>query len=148
MGHLHQALALAEARRDLTAQAHTHRTLAWAWERGGDFRQELHHATRALDLYRAVNRGEWEADALHMVGWCTARLGDYDTARAQCQTALAMHRQHHYPTGEADTLNSLGYIEHHTGHHQQANEHYQQQGRDQDAQRVQRNLSALSDHPR
>ena len=191
--HLNQALTGAELHRDLTVQAHTHRTLAWAWERGGDLRLELHHAARAMDLYRAVNRTEWEADALSMVGSCTARLGDYDTARAHCQTALALHRQHQHPTGESDTLHILGYIEHQTGHHRQAIDHYQQalalrrtigntyqsadtldqlghpyaalgqheqartiwqqalglyhqQGRDQDAQRVQHQLKALSHH--
>jgi len=71
-------------------------------------------------LYRAVNRADREADALHMVGWCAARLGSYDTARAYCQTALALQRQHRYATGEAATLHTLGYVEHHTGHHQQA----------------------------
>ena len=126
IGHLEHAIALAEEQHDLAAQAHAHRNLAWAWERGGDAQRELHHATRALDLYRAVNRTDWEADALHMVGWCTARLGDFDAARASCLTALGLHRMLRYATGESDTLHSLGYIEHHTGRYLQAIESYEQ----------------------
>ena len=123
--HLYEALAVAERHDELTEQAHTHRTLALAWEREGDARRELHHATRAVALYRAVGQPMWEADARHMVGWCTARIGDFDTARAHCQAALARQR-HHLPTSEGDTLNTLGYIEHHTGHHEKAVEHFEQ----------------------
>jgi tetratricopeptide (TPR) repeat protein len=60
------------------------------------------------------------------VGWHAAQLGDYDTARAHCQAALTLHRQHHNVDGEADTLDSLGYIDHHTAHHHQAIDQYQQ----------------------
>ncbi|MGC7103032.1 BTAD domain-containing putative transcriptional regulator [Amycolatopsis lurida] len=126
IGHLHQALALAEHHHDSAHQAHTHSTLAWAWARQGDDRQALEHARHALDLFRVLDQPVWEADALNTVGWYAARLGDYDTARDHCQAALTLHRQHHDPDGEAETLDSLGYIDHHTGHHQQAIDHYRQ----------------------
>jgi tetratricopeptide (TPR) repeat protein len=116
--HLQQALALDE-------QAHTHRTLAWSWEKQGDDRQALEHAVRARELFHALDQPVWEAVALNAMGWLAAQLGEYDTARTYCQAALALHRHHHNP-GEAATLDSLGYIAHHAGDHQQAITYYQQ----------------------
>ena len=124
--HLTQALILAGHHHDVTNQAHTHRLLAWAWGRQGDEHRALHHAGRALDLYRTLGQPAWEALALNSVGWHAACLGDYDTARTHCQAALALFRQHNDPHGEADTLDTLGYIEHRTGRHQQAIDHFRQ----------------------
>jgi tetratricopeptide (TPR) repeat protein len=126
VGHLHQALALAEHHQDPTQQAHTQHALAWAWQRRGDDRRALEHAGHALDLYLTLDQPTWKAAALNQVGWYSARVGDYDTAREHCQTALTLFRSHHSPTGEAAALDSLGFIDHHTGHHQQAVHHYQQ----------------------
>jgi tetratricopeptide (TPR) repeat protein len=124
--HLHQALDLAEQHDDLATRAWVHWGLAWAWQLRGDDRQALRHATRTLDLYRALALPVWEAEALNAVGWYAARLGEYDMARTHCRAALALHRRHDHPEGEAATLDSLGYIEHHTGDHEQAIEHYRQ----------------------
>jgi tetratricopeptide (TPR) repeat protein/transcriptional regulator with XRE-family HTH domain len=127
IGHLHQALELAEHHHDRTQEAGTHYLLARSWgDQQGDSRQALHHATRSLLLCRALSQPAGEADALNMVGWCSAQLGDYDTARANCQAAMALYRRHRHPTAEAAALDSLGYIEHHTGHHRQAIGYYQQ----------------------
>ncbi|MEV0675433.1 tetratricopeptide repeat protein [Actinosynnema sp. NPDC050436] len=126
IGHLRQALALAEEHGDSTQQAHTHHELAQAWEQRGNDRAALHHSRRALDLYRVEGNPVWEASTLNMVGWFAARLDDYDTAREHCQASLALHRSHNNPDGEADTLDSLGYIDHRTGNHRQAIDHYHQ----------------------
>jgi tetratricopeptide (TPR) repeat protein len=126
IGHLHQALALAEEHQDTDRQAHAHHVLALAWERRGDNQQALEHAIHALDLYRAIDEPVWEADALNMVGWCAAQLGEYESARTHCQAALTLHRDRHHPDGEADALDSLGYIAHHTGNHQHAIDYYEQ----------------------
>jgi tetratricopeptide (TPR) repeat protein len=99
--------------------------LTWAWEQQRDDRQALTHATRTLDLCRALGQPVREAEALNQMGWCLAQLSDFDTARAHCEAALAIQRRHHDP-GEEATLDSLGYIAHHSGHHQQAIEYYQQ----------------------
>lgn len=126
IGHLHQALALAEQHHDPTQQAHNHHAIARAWERQGDDRRSLEHSRHARDLFHALGQTVWEAVTLNTVGWYAARLGDYDTARDHCRQALTLHGRHHDPNGEADTLDSLGYIDHHTGHHHQAIDHYQQ----------------------
>ncbi|GAB3902068.1 hypothetical protein GCM10029964_091850 [Kibdelosporangium lantanae] len=195
IGHLHQALTLAESGHDPTEQAHTHWALGKAWEQQGDIQRALDHSTRALDFYRTLDQQVWEAEALNEVGWCAARLGDYDTGRTHCRAALPLHQHHNYPEGEAATLGNLGYIEHHTGHHRRAIRYYQQaltlfrnidhthqmaitlerlghphtalghhtqahavwrealqlyheQGRDNDAERVQRQLDTLDHRPR
>jgi tetratricopeptide (TPR) repeat protein len=140
--HLNQTLALAGAPRGdaeapgsrgagaetdvLTRQAHIHRDLAWAWERQGDHRRALHHATDAVDLLRRLDKPAWLADTLNGVGWISARLGDYDNARTHCQTAVTLHQKHGNPNGEAAALDSLGYIEHHSGNHHRAIDYYQQ----------------------
>ncbi|MEV6644518.1 BTAD domain-containing putative transcriptional regulator [Amycolatopsis sp. NPDC051371] len=125
IGHLHQALALAEQQDDARKQADTHRMLARAWEEREDDRRALEHATEALELYRALSQPAWEAEALNLVGWYTARLGEYDRARDHCRAALTLHLQHDDTEGAAATLDSLGYIEHHSGHGRRAVDHYQ-----------------------
>ncbi|MGM1058952.1 BTAD domain-containing putative transcriptional regulator [Saccharothrix sp. Mg75] len=122
--HLQHALVLAERHHEPAQQAHTHHTLAWAWQRRGDDQRALEHARRALDLSRTLDNPIGEANALNAVGWFAARRGDHDTARAHCRAALALQRRHRYPEGEADTLDSLGWIEHAGGRHHQAVQHY------------------------
>ncbi len=126
VGHLHQALLLAEYEHDTLQQAQIHHDLAVVWEQRGDDRKAMDHARHALDRYRKLDNPVREARALNGVGWYAARLGEYDTAREHCRSALALFRYHHDSAGEAGTLDSLGWIDHHTGHHRQAGHHYQQ----------------------
>ncbi|OKI16291.1 transcriptional regulator, SARP family protein [Saccharothrix sp. CB00851] len=124
IGHLHQALVLAEHHHHSLELALTHHVLARAWGQRGDDRQALRHARHALNECRGLDQPAWEADALNTVGWYSARLGDYDTARDHCQAALTLHRRHRHTHGEAYSLDSLGFIDHHTGRHHQAIDHY------------------------
>ncbi len=126
IGHLNQALTLAEHHHDTLQQAAGHHALAEAWGRRGDDQKALDHARHSLDLHRALDNPAWEADALNLVGWCAARVGEHDTARRHCREALTLHRHNGDREGEAATLDSLGYIDHHTGHHHQAIDHYHQ----------------------
>jgi len=123
---LHEALTLADRTGIACEQALTHRTLAMAWERQGDFRQALHHAARALLLLRTADEPVWEAGTLNQMGLYATRLADYDAARAHCQAALAIYERHDDPTGIAETVLCLGHIEHHTGRHHEAIGHYGQ----------------------
>ncbi|TCO45251.1 DNA-binding SARP family transcriptional activator [Actinocrispum wychmicini] len=82
IGHLRQALALAEQHPNRIHQAQTYHALVWTWGRSGDYPQAMNHATRALKLLRGLDQPAWEAIALNDAGWCAARSGDYDTARA------------------------------------------------------------------
>lgn len=127
--HGHQALAFAYEHHDRHQQADIHNMLAWTWEQRGDrqaLEHFLEHATRTLDLRRALGQAAQEAQALNQLGWCLAQLGDFKTARTHCETALAMQRREPDPEGEADTLDSLGYIADHTGRHRRAVEYYRQ----------------------
>ena len=124
--HLHKALARAEEHDDLEQQAETHRMLAWIWERHGDNRKALEHATRTLDLRQAIGQPTREAEARNQVGWYLAQLGEYAAARTYCEEALAMQRRTGDPLHAATTLDSLGYIAYHSGRHRQAIDYYQQ----------------------
>ncbi|SEP49747.1 tetratricopeptide repeat protein [Amycolatopsis saalfeldensis] len=126
MGHLHQALMVAEENHDADQQARTHRVLAWAWAQRGEHRQALEHATRALELWRTFNYSAIIAEILNDMGWYAAQLGQYDTARTHCNDALELARNEHDTRCEASVLVSLGYLDHHIGHHRQAIHHYQQ----------------------
>lgn len=121
---LNQALALSEQQNDRALQAQAHYTLASIWPDG---RRALEHARRALDLYRGLDQPIAEANALNAVGWYAALLGDHDdTAREHCQAALALFQYHRDVAGQAQTLDSLGYIDHHSGRHHDAVQHYGQ----------------------
>ncbi|WP_053716125.1 ATP-binding protein [Saccharothrix sp. NRRL B-16348] len=122
---LRQALLLAERAGDVANQANTHRSLAWVWERNGDDHRALQHATRSLEAYRTLDNPTRTMLALNEVGWYAAKLGDLDRGRELCQTVLDYHRGNGYHRGEATTLHALGYINHHTGRHRDAVEHYQ-----------------------
>jgi tetratricopeptide (TPR) repeat protein len=126
LDHLHRALDTAHSCGDLLAQAHTHCALTMVWQRQGDDRPALEHATNALRLYRLLQQPVWEADTLNWVGWFSARLGNYQQAHTHCQAALTQARRLSHRGGEASTLDSLGYIAHQTGQHAQALEYYQQ----------------------
>ncbi|HEX5114670.1 MAG TPA: toll/interleukin-1 receptor domain-containing protein [Pseudonocardiaceae bacterium] len=126
IGHLEEAVGLAEQHGDSADQALTHQSLVWALTQCGDDRRALEHATHALRLFRTLDVPVWEAEALNDVGRCATRLGDFDQAREHCQASLVMHRQCHNSDGEAATLDSLGYIDHHTGRHHDAIHHYEQ----------------------
>ncbi|RKT55835.1 AfsR/SARP family transcriptional regulator [Saccharothrix australiensis] len=127
IGHLDRSLALARAHDARADQALTHRVLAEARSRGGDNRRALHHARRALDICRALGDPVGQAAAHADAGWVAALLGDHGTAREHCRSALALNRDHRDdPEVEAHVLDTLGYVDHHTGRHAQAVDHYRQ----------------------
>ncbi|WP_158263015.1 tetratricopeptide repeat protein [Amycolatopsis sp. CA-128772] len=118
-----RALIAAERTDDLGSQARILRIASVMYEHQGNNQSALTHATRALELFRAVGDPVWEADTLNTVGWCAALLGRYDEARQHCRTAFAALRVHH-PPGAADALDTLGYIAHHTGQHTDALDYF------------------------
>lgn len=122
---LGRALTLAERANDLPGQAHIHRSLAWTWERLGDYRQAFEDATSALRLIRAVGDPAREADMLNDVGWYARRLGDHEVAWLHCAAALAVHWSYGDNDGMAAALESLGYLADHRHHYTRAVEYYQ-----------------------
>ena len=147
IAHLRQAVALAEEHHDLDQQAETHRILAWAWEQQGDNRQAVEHATRTLDLARALGQPVREAEALNQLGWYLAQLGEFDPARIRCLAVLASLGDFFHTADALDTLGhphaALGERDQARTVWRQARELYRQQGREQAADRVQRQLDTL-----
>ncbi|MBE8524826.1 helix-turn-helix domain-containing protein [Amycolatopsis sp. H6(2020)] len=122
--HFHVALDLAEDDGNLTDQGHVHLLLSREWNGWGDSRRGLQHATKALALFHTIGPPLLEASAHITVCWCHLMLEDYDTAATHCRQALHLIENDH-PELEGVAHDRLGYIAHHTGHHQQAIEHYQ-----------------------
>jgi DNA-binding SARP family transcriptional activator/tetratricopeptide (TPR) repeat protein len=123
--HLGTAVSLAERHEDRTEQGLAQHGLSWVWQLRGDDRRALAHATRALALFRTLDRPVWEARELNQVGWLSAQVGELAAARTHCEAALALHQRHGDSHAEADTLDSLGYVEFSTGHHPLAIDYYQ-----------------------
>jgi tetratricopeptide (TPR) repeat protein len=117
--YLCRALTAAERAEDVAGQARIHRIVSVMYEHQGDNQLAFAHASRALELFQALDDPVWEADTLNTVGWCAALLGRYGEARRHCHTAFPVLRLYH-PPGAADALDTLGYIAHHTGGHTEA----------------------------
>ena len=66
--------------------------LSWVWQLRGDDRQALEHATRALALFRELDKPVWEARELNQVGWFSTRIGDHEAARTQIGRASCRER--------------------------------------------------------
>ncbi len=117
---LEQARAWFAGNRDLAGLAQSHRALQF----GAAGPEHLHHAQRALELFRELGDPVWIAIALNAVGECLARLGRPDEARRHCTEALGLHRELGNASGEAAALDSLGIAAAAAGDRDEAERHY------------------------
>ncbi|HWO61038.1 MAG TPA: tetratricopeptide repeat protein, partial [Umezawaea sp.] len=106
----------------------------------------------ALTLHRHHRNPEGEATALDGLGLIAHRTGDHHQSLAHYHQALALHRTLGYTYELADTLEHVGHTHIALGQREQAHavwqealELYREQGRDDDATRVQRQLDDLPD---
>ena len=120
---LDRALALSEQHADLLQQATTHLMFMGFRFGAEDFRNALHHAVRARELFRQLGNPVGEGHALSGSGWALANLGEYDEAREHCEAAISLFRRHRSPQPESDVLDSLGYISYRTGEYVKAVEY-------------------------
>ncbi|NBH06100.1 tetratricopeptide repeat protein [Amycolatopsis sp. SID8362] len=120
IGHLNQALDLAEGHEDHLNQARNHRALAWTWRRMGDNQKALDHATRALQVHRFLDNPVEEALSRCLTAWYTALAGDHERAAEHCDVGLAQCRRCGIREGEAAILDTMGYLGLQTGRHEQA----------------------------
>ena len=120
--HLAIAMAIAEEAKLGRERGDTHRVLCRTWQRSGDMRKALTHASAALDAYRSSNYLLWENDSLILIGRCQAFLGQYDEASAACEKVL--HDADLDKETEADALDTLGLIACKTGRYHDALAHY------------------------
>ncbi|MFD1045827.1 tetratricopeptide repeat protein [Kibdelosporangium lantanae] len=121
---LEQALQIEVETGNTIGQAHTHHDLQRVLSFLGDHQAALHHATTALDLYRAVQNPVGQAHALNAMGRQRAQLGQYELAQQCSEAALALHVEHRNHSGHLATLETLGYIAYRSGHRIAALEHY------------------------
>jgi tetratricopeptide (TPR) repeat protein len=169
--HTHQGLARAWERRGdnrraldhATRALHLYRTLgeplgeanalsavgqlaAWL----GEYDTARDHCQAALAAYRGHNALEGEADNLDVLGWIDHHTGRYAEAVERHRRALAVYRRIGHATRAAHTLDHLGHPLAALGRHDQARavwrealDLYRQQGRDEEAERLRRQLAAL-----
>ncbi|WP_308197917.1 protein kinase domain-containing protein [Saccharopolyspora soli] len=172
--HAHHALAAAWARSGEDRQALEHSTRAlrlyqaldmdsqearalnavgWFSAHLGLYDQARSHCQAALELCRRHHDREGEAHTLDSLGFLAHRTGQHTEAVGHYQQALTLLRDVGNTYQEPGTLDKLGHSHAALGQHdqaravwQQALELYHDQGRHDDADRVQRQRDAL-DHP-
>lgn len=129
-------------------------TMGWYVARLGDHDQARTHCQAALALHRRHRDRVGEAATLDSLGYLDHHTGHHHQAIDHYQQALTLFRYLGFTYQVADTLDGLGHPHAALGQHDQARtvwretlELYRQQGRDEDAERVQQQLHALDKHP-
>ncbi|RKT52930.1 AfsR/SARP family transcriptional regulator [Saccharothrix australiensis] len=165
----HQALAASWGRRgdDRTALDHSRRCLdlyraldspvreadalnlvGWFAARLDDHDAAREHCRAALALHRRHANADGEANTLDSLGFLDHRTGRHEEAVRHYREALALRRVLGHTYNVANTLDRLGHPHTALGQHEQAREVwrealelYREQGRDDDVERVRRQLA-------
>ncbi|ONI92214.1 transcriptional regulator, SARP family protein [Saccharothrix sp. ALI-22-I] len=154
LDHVRQALNLHRALGQPEWEAHALCGVGWFAARLGDFDTARDHCRAALTLYRHHDNPDGEADALDSLGFIAHRTGHYQQAVGHYHQALTLYRTVDNRYQLADSLDRLGHPHAALGQHEQASTTwrealglYREQGRDEDAERVQQQLDDLDrDH--
>ncbi|GAB2974754.1 BTAD domain-containing putative transcriptional regulator [Saccharothrix stipae] len=148
--HTRSALNLYRVLNNPVWEASTLNLLGWFTARLDDYETAREHCQAALALHRRHRNPDGEADTLDSLGYIEHHTGNHRQAVHHYHQALDLDRAlgHTYQT--ANTLDSLGHPYSALGEHERARavwrealELYREQGRDTDAQRVQRQLDAF-----
>jgi tetratricopeptide (TPR) repeat protein len=125
--------------------------VGWYTARLGDHDTARTHCRAALNVHRRHSNPAGEADARSSLGYIEHHSGHHNQAIHHYQQALALYRDLGHAYHSADILDDLGHSHASLRQHEQARtvwrevlELYRWQGRDEDAQRVQRQLDALN----
>ena len=131
--------------------AHGHNTVGWYTARLGDHDTARNHFHAALSLHRDQHNPAGEANSLDSLGYIEHNAGNHPVAIRHYRQALALRRSLGNAYDSASTLDHLGPPHAALGQHdearavwQEAQQLYQRQGRDQDAEQVQRQLADLA----
>ena len=150
LDHARRALDLYRAVDLPVLEADALNMVGWCAARLGDFDTALDHCRAALALHRRHAYVEGEAATLDSLGFIAHHTGDHEDALALYGQALGLYRGLGNSWETADTLVNLGHPHAALGQRDQAREAwqealelYREQGRDEDAERVQRELDAL-----
>ncbi|ONI92059.1 tetratricopeptide repeat protein [Saccharothrix sp. ALI-22-I] len=151
--HGAQALNLFRTVDQPVSEARALNTVGWYAARTGDHDTALARCRAALALFREHHHPQGEADTLDSLGWIAHRTGNHGDAVDHYRAALALFRELGNTYQSAETLDQLGDPHLALGQQDEARavwrealELYRQQGRDNDIERVRRQLDAL-DHP-
>jgi len=148
--HCVQALELCRALGNQVWEARALNGVGWAVARLGDHDLAREHCLAALALHRAHHDPSGEAGVLDSLGYIAHLAGDHEVAVAHYRESLALQRELAFDYGIAEVLSSLGAPHAALGQHdearavwQEALEIYQQQGRAEEAERIEEQLDAL-----
>ncbi|GAB2994142.1 ATP-binding protein [Saccharothrix stipae] len=126
--------------------------VGWYAARLGEYDTARTHCHAALILHRHHDNPIGEAGTLDSLGYIAHHTGDYHHALEHYHHALTLRRTHGDTYQIANTLDSVGHPHAALGQYEQARtvwrealELYREQGRDVDAERVQRQLDDLDD---
>ncbi|MBA2951785.1 ATP-binding protein [Streptomyces himalayensis] len=106
-------------------QAITERSIGFVRGRQGRHSEALHHARRALAIYRRLGNRGGVARVLKAIGWYLTLLGDHRQAIAMCEEALPILRETGNRRSEAATWDSIGYARQRLGQLEAAIADYQ-----------------------
>ncbi|MET8760658.1 BTAD domain-containing putative transcriptional regulator [Lentzea sp. NPDC004782] len=153
LGHARHVLDLYRTLDQPVWEAVALNTVGWYAAHLGDFDTARDHCHAALTLHRHHHNPEGEANTLDSLGFIAHRTGDHQQALDHYHQALTLYRTLGYAYVVADTLDHVGHPHAALGQHDQARqvwqealELYRQQGREDDATRVQRQLDGLNPH--
>ncbi|MEV4049566.1 BTAD domain-containing putative transcriptional regulator [Amycolatopsis sp. NPDC049688] len=152
LGHARHALDLYRTVDLPVREAEALNAVGWCAARLGDFDTARDHCDAALTLHGHHHNLEGEATTLDSLAFIAHRTGDHQQAIDHYHQARALRRTLGDAYEAADTLDSIGHPHAALGQHerarqvwQEALELYREQGRDDDAERVQRQLDDLDD---
>ncbi|SDP98173.1 AfsR/SARP family transcriptional regulator [Lentzea jiangxiensis] len=147
MEHARRAMELYRALDEPLHEADTLNRVGWYASLLGDYDTGRDHCRAALALHRHHANREGEADALDSLGWIDHHTGHHRQAIHQYERALTLFRALGNSVQVASTLEHLGHPHTALGQHEQAAtawrealELLREQGRHDDAERVQRRL--------
>ncbi|MFC9626161.1 ATP-binding protein [Streptomyces sp. NPDC056930] len=90
-------------------RAATERSVGWVRGRQKRHTQALHHARRALEIYRTLGDDGATARELNAVAWYLALLGGYEEAITLCEEAIPLLQRCGNLRIEAAAWDSMGY---------------------------------------
>ncbi|MGP4052131.1 ATP-binding protein [Streptomyces sp. 2A115] len=96
-------------------RAGAERSIGWVRGRQKRHDEALHHAQRALEIYRTEGDDGAAARELNAVGWYLALLGRYQEAIARCEEAIPLLRRNGNLRIEAAAWDTMGYARQHLG---------------------------------
>ncbi|MCX2946762.1 AfsR/SARP family transcriptional regulator [Lentzea sp. NEAU-D7] len=151
LDHARHALDLHRTLRHPAWEGDALNSVGWYAARLGEFDTARDHCLAALELNRRHHYAEGEAGVHESLGFIAHRTGDHRQAVEHYRQALVLLRALGYTYGVADTLDRAGHPHAALGQSrearevwQEALELYEEQGREDDAERVRRQLDDLA----